>query len=237
MDSTKPVDQGTPAKRGPGRPPGSKNKPKDPEVQAAIDRAINKALIDSPPPVPPVNSAPSKPPPPPVSPVSSSIKRMSHSKDTPNAPDFTEWRDFIGEVVLHWFSVAFVAVMFRGIDYRNILTEQALEDIELDDEELAAVARPFAHLATHSGLNTKYGRAIMNSRDSIEAAVILFMWGSRVNRISRSVRNQLTEVESDIPRIPRPDRARDTSQEIDAESEANLPPIGIQQPAYGHGFN
>jgi hypothetical protein len=90
-------------------------------------------------------------------------------------------------------------------------------------------------LLTHSGLNARYGRAIMNSRDSIEAIVVLFMWMSRVNRIGKKYKRMMMEVNQDVPRIPRPDRARDSNEEIEAEAIAPIP--GIAHAAFGHGFN
>jgi hypothetical protein len=79
----------------------------------------------------------------------------------------------------------------------------------------------------------------MNSRDSIEAAVVLFMWGSRVNRISKKYKSAYAQYleaqENGVARIPRVDRATNTAEEI--VSESPQPVIGIQRPAYGHGFN
>jgi len=163
------------------------------------------------------------------------LTARNNKKDTPDPPDFTEWQGFLGEVVLHWFSVAFISVAFRGIPYHDILSQEDYEDIQLDDDELSAVARPFAHVLTHSKLNTKYGRAIMNSRDSIEAMVIMFMWGARVKRISNKYRSALSEVSENVSRIPRPDRARDSNTEIDPEEIQ--PIVGAIRSAFGHGFN
>jgi hypothetical protein len=105
-------------------------------------------------------------------------------------PDFSEWEDFIATLVLRWAARAFVAVAFRGIDRYEVCSKDDLDDLELDDEELQAVARPFAHIVTKSQMNTKYGRAIMDSRDAIEASVVLFMWGNRVRRIGRKYRGK-----------------------------------------------
>lgn len=102
-------------------------------------------------------------------------------------PDFSEWQDFISGVVLHWLTKAFVTVMLRGID-RNLLTDDDIEDIELDDDELLCIARPFSNLLLRTGFNAKYGRHIINARDTIESAVMLFMWASRVNRIGKKYR-------------------------------------------------
>lgn len=211
-------------KRGPGRPPGSKNKttrtpaektPRTPTTPLSA-QAVKESLSDS----------------------------RTSPKDKVDPPDFTEWRDFLGEVVLHWFSVAAIAVMFRGIPYHEIMSQEDYEDIQLDEDELTAVARPFAHLLAHSKINGKYGRAIMNSRDSIEATVVLFMWFQRANRISKKYRNSYRRYVEEqqriaegtpnvVTRIDRPDRQRDSTE------EAIVPqaPIGLHQPAFGHGFN
>jgi len=207
-------------KRRPGRPPGSKNKPKSSVyTPPSKDKTEAEKVADN------------------------AKERASTQKDKKEAPDFTEWRDFIGEVVLHWFAVAFVSVAFRGIpEYQRVMSQEDYEDIQLDDDELAAVARPFAHMLTHSSLNNKYGRAIMNSRDSIEATVVLFMWGQRTIRISKKYRHAYEdyqirmENEQNVTRIPRPDRERDSTQEANTESEVSRP-IGLVQPAFGNGFN
>jgi hypothetical protein len=214
--STKPDEPVTP-KRPPGRPPGSRNKNPNPKPA-------------TPPPAPKKTETERT--------ADAAKDRAATKKDTPNPPDFTEWKDFLGEVVLHWFSVAFIAVAFRGIPYHEMMSQEDWEDIQLDDSELAAVARPFAHLITHSKINTKYGRVIMNSRDSIEASVVMFMWGSRVTRISRKykmVYRQYLEAQENVRPIARVDRATDTAEQITAESPE--PVIGIQRAAFGHGFN
>lgn len=153
----------------------------------------------------------------------------------PDIPDFTEWQDFIAETVMHWLSRGFVAFAFRGMpEYRSMLSFDDLEDLELDSEQLNAIARPFASMAERSKINVKYGRAIMNSKDSIEAAVILFMWANRVNRIAKRVRNEM-EVIPNVPRIPRPDRARDSTENV--QPEIGQPIAAANSAAFGHGFN
>lgn len=82
---------------------------------------------------------------------------------------------------------AFVSVSLRGID-RAQLTPEELEDIELDEEEEMAIARPFSNMMLGSKLNSKYGRAIINAKDTIEATVILFFFMGRVNRIGKKYR-------------------------------------------------
>jgi hypothetical protein len=208
-------------KRRPGRPPGSKNKtpstPRKPPATPSTSKTEAEKIAEK-----------------------AKADEARGVKDKKEPPDFTEWQSFIGEVVLHWFSVAFIAVAFRHVPYHDIMSPEDYEDIQLDEDELGAVARPFAHLLTHSGINTKYGRAIMNSRDSIEASVVLFMWGNRVNRISKKYRRMWNEYQAmegseNVARIPRPDRARDTSEEITAEQVQ--PIVGLTHSAFGHGFN
>lgn len=218
--STKPAEAVT-VKRPPGRPPGSRNKPKTETpslkpppapTKSEAEKIAAKALADE----------------------------KSRLKDKATPPDFTEWQDFLGEVVLHWFSVAFIAIAFRGVPYHDMLSDEDFEDIQLDEDELGAIARPFAHVLTHTKLNGKYGRAIMNSRDTIEAAVVMFMWGARVRRISGKYRKAYSEyleaTNNGITRIePRLDRPADTGEAIAASPE--FPPIGTQRAAFGHGFN
>lgn len=109
------------------------------------------------------------------------------AKPTIKPPDFAEWTDFIGTVMFRWVTRAISAVILRGID-RNVLEPDELDDIDLDDEQLTAIAKPFAHVATKSAFLTKHGREILDSKDAIEAAVIMFMWMGRVNRIAKKYR-------------------------------------------------
>jgi len=167
--------------------------------------------------------------------VNKTTKIAPPPKKLPDIPDFTEWQDFIAETVMHWLSRGFVAFAFRGMpEYRSMLSFDDLEDLELDSEQLNAIARPFASMAERSKINVKYGRAIMNSKDSIEAAVILFMWANRVNRIAKRVRNEM-EVIPNVPRIPRPDRARDSTENV--QPEIGQPIAAANSAAFGHGFN
>lgn len=142
-------------------------------------------------------------------------------------PDYDEWEDFVGNYVLRWASRAFIAVMFRGIDRERMLTPDELEDIELDDEQLTALSRPFAKMATASAFNTKYGRVVMNSKDSIEAFVVMFMWGNRVRAISKRYRPRHARKGTDID-------ARNDSSRITISEQAPSPAQG--QPIYnGNG--
>src|SRR5579871_3860758 len=87
-----------------GRPVGAKDKaPRSPRTQTAA---------------PSVSTLPKSE----TTRVVESAKARSSKRDTPNAPDFSEWSDFLGEVVLHWFSVAFVAVALRGVPYHEIFS-------------------------------------------------------------------------------------------------------------------
>ena len=165
----------------------------------------------------------------------------SDIKDKAGPPDFSEWQDFIGTVVLHWLCVAFVKVTFRGIDTDSVLSKEDREDIELDDDELLSIARPFAHLATHSSMNSKYGRAIMNSRDTIDATIVLFMYTARARRIARKYKGKHERNPDDnIARIVRPN-ANGTSPDSTGDS-GEAPPAphfaaAQYRPAFGQGFN
>lgn len=106
---------------------------------------------------------------------------------TNKPPDFAEWTEFIGTVVLRWAARGISAVILRGID-RDTIDPADLDEIDLDEEQLTALAKPFAHVADRSKFLTKHGRAIIDSKDAIEAAVILFMWMGRVNRVAKKYR-------------------------------------------------
>jgi hypothetical protein len=112
-------------------------------------------------------------------------------------PDFSEWSDFIGTVVLRWAARAFVAVSLRGID-RSIIDEKDIAELELDNEQLESIAKPFAHLAIRSTFLTKHGREIMDSKDAIEAIVVLSMWTGRVNRVARKYKPRHAKGEANV---------------------------------------
>jgi predicted ATP-grasp superfamily ATP-dependent carboligase len=102
-----------------------------------------------------------------------------------------------------------------------------LNEIELDDEQLTAIAKPFAHVAINSTFLTKHGRAILDSKDAVEAAVIMFMWMGRVNRIAKRYR----------PRHQKPERkvengSVDSGQDVSKEQDGYF-----AAPAVGAGFN
>lgn len=164
-------------------------------------------------------------------------------------PDFTEWQDFIGGVVIHWATYAFVSVALRGID-RSILTEDEREDIELDEDEERAIAKPFSNMMLNSKLNGKYGRAILNAKDTIEATVILFFFMARVNRVGKKYRPKhakiITTRNGEMPQNVTDLSAARIVREGNTESqdsEAPPPPIwnggnaGSFYRAPGLGFN
>lgn len=186
---------------------------------------------------------PPPPPPPPKRPVgrprkedSTGAGAASHAKtDKPIAPkppikptirppDFTEWTEFFGTVVLRWVTRAITAVILHGVD-RKILEPDELDDIDLDEEQLTAIAKPFAHVATRSAFLTKHGREILDSKDAIEAAVIMFMWMGRVNRIAKKYRprHERTTVNGTV----------DSGQDVSANQGNNY----VAAPAVGSGFN
>lgn len=112
-------------------------------------------------------------------------------------PDFSEWQDFIGTLLIRWLCRAYVTVALRG-GIQDMLTPEEKEDLELDDESLAAIAKPFASLAIRSKkFNLKYGRTIMDSRDAIESSVMLFMWAGRVSRIRTKYTGRHRKAEPD----------------------------------------
>lgn len=190
-------------KRGPGRPPGSTNKPKEDGAK-------------------PKNPAP---------------------KGKTGPPDFTEWQDFIGGVLIHWICVAFVSVAMRRIN-RDILSIDDKDDLELDEEEELLIAKPLSTWLTNSGseFNTKYGRIIINLRESIEAMVILAFYMGRVNRVARKYKPKHAKpTQNGVNNVVAIVRDRDTGTDREINSEPpQFPPPGFRFPnagAPGIGFN
>lgn len=121
-------------------------------------------------------------------------KTAALPKKLTTPPDFGEWSDFLGTIVFRWATRAFIVVAFRGID-RNIIEPEDKAELELDDEQLEALAKPFAHIAVRSNYMTKHGRLIIDSKDGIEALVILFMWMNRVTRVARKYKPRHAKAE------------------------------------------
>ncbi len=162
----------------------------------------------------------------------------------PEIPDFDEWETFIGGLLIRWLARAYVAVALSGLD-RNLLTPDEKEDLELDDDALSAVAKPFAHLASKSKFNKKYGRTIMESRDAIEASVILFMWAGRIGRIKTKYMGKHRKEENNVnnrfserrqQRIADSESSREILEE-QAEATATRTSFGNGVRPTGVGYN
>lgn len=149
-------------------------------------------------------------------------------------PDFAEWNDFIGSVVIRWASRAFIAVVFRGLDYQRLLTPEELEDLELDDEQLQDLAKPFAHVAIKSKFLTKHGRMIVDSKDAIDAAIVMFMWSARVRRIAKKYRPEKPKRVRKVIRNAQPS-GENVPEEPEPASQNGRVVVG--NPAIGQGFN
>lgn len=146
-------------------------------------------------------------------------------------PNFAEWSDFFGTVVFRWATRAISTVILRGID-RELLTPEERDDIDLDDEQLTAIAKPFAHMATRSAFLTKHGRMILDSKDAVEASVIMFMWMGRINRIAKRYR----------PKHQKPERGKRNErsgqeQPVDSGQDVSQESGYYAAPAVGAGFN
>ncbi len=122
-------------------------------------------------------------------------------------PDFSEWHDYIGNFAVKWITRGFIAFAFRGIDRWEVLSDAENAALELDPSAQSDIAKPLAHFADRSKLGKKYGRIIIDSTDGITALIQLSMWGSRVNRIARRVRerdgrNQQIQEQFSGPDVP-----------------------------------
>ena len=144
----------------------------------------------------------------------------------PEVPDFSEWQDFIGTLLIRWLCRAYLAVALAGV--RDMLTEEENEDLEFDDDELLTIAKPFAHLVERTKFNKKYGRTVMESRDAIEASVMLFMWSGRVARIRTKYKGKHRKAESHVEFAP---GAEDVAIGKDVESGAP-----VLQGNFGNGI-
>lgn len=177
------------------------------------------------------------------------VKPAVAAKVNVGPPDFSEWQKFIGGVVIHWMTYAMASVILRGIDRAN-LTDDEREDIELDEEEEMAIAAPFSKLMIGSKLNGKYGRAIINAKDTIEATVILFFYVGRLNRVAKKYRPKHSKQTILTSNVERPQNVTDlraarierTGNPESEASEAPTPPVwnGGQAGFYtpqGTGFN
>lgn len=109
-----------------------------------------------------------------------------------------------------------------------MLTEEENEDLEFDDDELLTIAKPFAHLVERTKFNKKYGRTVMESRDAIEASVMLFMWSGRVARIRTKYKGKHRKAESHVEFAP---GAEDVAIGKDVESGAP-----VLQGNFGNGI-
>lgn len=161
-------------------------------------------------------------------------------------PDLREWSGFIGNVVIRWLARGFVAANFRGLpEYRDLLTDMDREDLELDDKQLAAIAKPMAHTAMKVPVLQRNGRAIIDSAEGIEAAVVLFMWAGRVNRIAKRIKKEQGIVPERRSRGNRRSRGEpanvDGGSDVESEeSSQQAEPIANGYGQYhpsSHGFN
>lgn len=102
--------------------------------------------------------------------------------------------------------------------------------IDLDNEQLTAIAKPFAHVAMRNQFLSKHGREILDSKDAIEAAVILFMWFGRVNRVAKKYRPRHQKT------IPSQGKVEKKDEPVDSGPDVSPGP-GQQFGAVGAGFN
>lgn len=102
-------------------------------------------------------------------------------------PNIDEWQHFFSKVIIRLATDWYIEYAFRGID-EDMLSEREVERVKLADDERERIARPFAEYSNKSKFMRKHGRMIIASADSIDAALQLGMWFSRVNRIASKYR-------------------------------------------------
>jgi hypothetical protein len=102
-------------------------------------------------------------------------------------PNIDEWMHFFSKVCIRLATDWYLEFAFRGID-EDLLSDREIEKIRLEDEERDRIARPFAEYANKAKFTRKHGRMIIASADSIDAALQLGIWFSRVNRIANKYR-------------------------------------------------
>lgn len=136
-----------------------------------------------------------------AAPANSSSPRTSKTSGSEKKPRFfegapskDEWQDFIGNSVLKWVCRGYVWFVTRGID-DNQISKEDKQDLQMTDEDLDDISRPFASLMARSKFNAKSGRAIIDSADAIDATMALFFWMKRVNQVTRRYKQtELAEV-------------------------------------------
>lgn len=126
----------------------------------AIDREIEKPLID-----------PEKP----KRPVDTGV------------PDKDEWLDFFSRIVLKVGLELYTDFAFRGID-PEVVSENDLRRVKVSREERDIIARPFAEYSTKNKFLRKHGREIVAFADSLESLVTLGIWMRKVNRVAAKYR-------------------------------------------------
>lgn len=154
--------------------------------------------------------------------------KPKQNDNKPKVPEFDEWQDFIGTLVIRWLCRAYLTVALSGV--RDMMTDEENEDLEFDDEELTTIAKPFAHLIERTKFNKKYGRTVMESRDAIEASVMLFMWSGRVARIRTKYKGKhRKETDSHVQ--------LDAGTDVQGEAQVLSPQFGNGIRPTGVGFN
>ena len=140
-----------------------------------------------------------------------------------NAPRVDEWADFFSRVLIRGATDYYIERAFRDID-ENLLTEREVDRIKLSQAERDRIAKPFAELANKLGFMRKHGRAIIASAGSVESAIQLGMWYSRVNRIRAAVERRTQPAAARLPYVMRVPEGRDENVSTgpgDAPPEAN----------------
>jgi hypothetical protein len=120
-------------------------------------------------------------------------KRDRDPKSGP--PRLDEWQDFISRLILKTLTDAYVDMLFRDIDDRE-LTEREVSKLYLRDEERDRIAKPVSELLNKVEFTRKHGRAIIAAAGSGESVWTLAMWFMRVNRIANRHRSDSGPAES-----------------------------------------
>jgi hypothetical protein len=136
-------------------------------------------------------------------PATTKSRSRSRSKTPPDSgpreakagpPSLDEWTRFFSNVVLRVGTEYYIQLAFRSVD-EDALTEREVERLAMTDEEKTLIAVPFAELSNKSKFMRRHGRMIVASGDAFNAAVVLGVWASRVNRIAAKYRPRQPKIQ------------------------------------------
>lgn len=102
-------------------------------------------------------------------------------------PTLEEWEGFFSRFVIRALTEWYLTYAFKGVD-EDQLSQREINKLRMTDEERKRIVIPFAELSNKVPIMRKHGRLIVSSGESIDAALTLGIWFSRVNRVAAKYR-------------------------------------------------